>query len=243
MRDFRDAKAMAHALRDALKSRAIETSHSDSLELIAKAFGYDNWNILSAKIEAGKPHAGTAPALSTARAVDCYSEEGTLYCSFCGKSEDEVKALIAAPRIWICDECVELCTELIHDENPSPLWKVLRLLARGVKNGNEPYAVALAHIRDRPIQEVAAYVEHCRRQAEHNRIAAQVIRRRLAMAADEKLADDDVLNSPEFAHLHTMSKEELLALQREAQRGVQRCEDALRIGTSVLAEREPKRGA
>jgi hypothetical protein len=52
MRDFRDAKVMAHALRDALNSKAVETTHSEALELIAKAFGYDNWNILSAKIEA-----------------------------------------------------------------------------------------------------------------------------------------------------------------------------------------------
>ena len=52
MRDFRDAKAMARALRDALKAKAIETTHAETLELIAKAFGYENWNILSAKIEA-----------------------------------------------------------------------------------------------------------------------------------------------------------------------------------------------
>ena len=51
MRDFRDAKAMARALRDALKAKAVETTHAEALELIAKAFGYDNWNILSAKIE------------------------------------------------------------------------------------------------------------------------------------------------------------------------------------------------
>jgi hypothetical protein len=46
---------MAHALRDALKAKAVETTHSESLELIAKAFGYENWNILSAKIDAAKP--------------------------------------------------------------------------------------------------------------------------------------------------------------------------------------------
>jgi hypothetical protein len=61
MRDFRDAKAMAHALRDALKSRAVETTHSESLELIAKVFGYDNWNILAAKIEAAQPRGGATP--------------------------------------------------------------------------------------------------------------------------------------------------------------------------------------
>jgi hypothetical protein len=55
MRDFRDAKVMARALRDALKARAVETTHAEALELIAKAFGYDNWNILSAKIEAAEP--------------------------------------------------------------------------------------------------------------------------------------------------------------------------------------------
>jgi hypothetical protein len=45
MRDFRDAKAMARALRDALKAKAIETRHDEALELIAKAFDYENWNI------------------------------------------------------------------------------------------------------------------------------------------------------------------------------------------------------
>jgi HWE histidine kinase/Glyoxalase superfamily protein len=57
MRDFRDAKAMARALRDALKTKAIETTHTEALELIAKAFGYENSNILSAKIEEAEPSA------------------------------------------------------------------------------------------------------------------------------------------------------------------------------------------
>ena len=55
MRDFRDAKTMARALRDALKAKAVEVTHAEALELIAKAFGYDNLNILSAKIEAAEP--------------------------------------------------------------------------------------------------------------------------------------------------------------------------------------------
>jgi Glyoxalase superfamily protein len=64
MRDFRDAKAMARALRDALKSKAIETTHAEALELIAKAFGYKNWNILSAKIEAAEPKPSDEHSLS-----------------------------------------------------------------------------------------------------------------------------------------------------------------------------------
>src|SRR6266700_7053270 len=52
MRDFRDAKVMAHALRDGLNAKAVETTHSECLELLAKAFGCESWNVLSAKIEA-----------------------------------------------------------------------------------------------------------------------------------------------------------------------------------------------
>jgi transcription antitermination factor NusG len=59
MRDFRDAKTMARALREALKAKAIEITHAEALELIAKAFSYDNWNILSAKIEGTEPAGGS----------------------------------------------------------------------------------------------------------------------------------------------------------------------------------------
>ena len=73
MRDFRDAKAMAHALRDALKAKSVEITHSESLELIAKAFGYEDWNILSAKIaavqlrESGRAPAGRVQAIASPR--------------------------------------------------------------------------------------------------------------------------------------------------------------------------------
>ena len=39
-----------------------------------------------------------------------------LYCSFCGKSQHEVKKLIAGPSVFICDECVELCNDIIREE-------------------------------------------------------------------------------------------------------------------------------
>jgi hypothetical protein len=65
MRDFRDAKVMARALRDALKAQAIETTHTEALELIAKAFGCKSWNVLSAKIEAAEPKPIDERSLST----------------------------------------------------------------------------------------------------------------------------------------------------------------------------------
>jgi Glyoxalase superfamily protein len=64
MRDFRDAKAMARTLRDALKANAIEITHSECLELIAKTFGCENWNVLSAMIEGTR---STLPMTCAAR--------------------------------------------------------------------------------------------------------------------------------------------------------------------------------
>ena len=47
----------------------------------------------------------------------------TLYCSFCGKSQHEVKKLIAGPTVFICDECVELCMDIIREEHKSTVTK------------------------------------------------------------------------------------------------------------------------
>ena len=47
------------------------------------------------------------------------SSEKNLYCSFCGKSQHEVKKLIAGPSVFVCDECIDLCNEIIRDEVPS----------------------------------------------------------------------------------------------------------------------------
>ncbi len=53
--------------------------------------------------------------------------KNTLYCSFCGKSQHEVRKLIAGPTVFICDECVDLCTDIIQEESSAP-----RLLTEGV---------------------------------------------------------------------------------------------------------------
>jgi ATP-dependent Clp protease ATP-binding subunit ClpX len=49
--------------------------------------------------------------------------EKTLYCSFCGKSQHEVKKLIAGPSVFICDECIDLCNDIIRDELPATTVK------------------------------------------------------------------------------------------------------------------------
>jgi len=51
------------------------------------------------------------------------NNKNILYCSFCGKSQHEVKKLIAGPTVFICDECVELCMDIIKEENKDTLIK------------------------------------------------------------------------------------------------------------------------
>jgi ClpX C4-type zinc finger/Domain of unknown function (DUF1902) len=45
---------------------------------------------------------------------------GTCYCSFCGKSQHEVPKLIAGPAVFICDECVDLCSEIVEEKHGNP---------------------------------------------------------------------------------------------------------------------------
>ena len=51
------------------------------------------------------------------------NNKNILYCSFCGKSQHEVRKLIAGPTVFICDECVELCMDIIKEENKDTLVK------------------------------------------------------------------------------------------------------------------------
>jgi hypothetical protein len=71
MRDFRDAKAMAHTLRTALATKGHKVTHSESLELIAQAFGVADWNTLSAVVreEAASLHSNAAAPQSTTTAT------------------------------------------------------------------------------------------------------------------------------------------------------------------------------
>ncbi len=52
-----------------------------------------------------------------------HDSKNTLYCSFCGKSQHEVRKLIAGPTVFICDECVELCMDIIREENKNSYVK------------------------------------------------------------------------------------------------------------------------
>ena len=52
------------------------------------------------------------------------TEKDSLYCSFCGKNQKEVKKLIAGPTVFVCDECVELCMDIIKEDNKNNKSKI-----------------------------------------------------------------------------------------------------------------------
>jgi hypothetical protein len=52
----------------------------------------------------------------------------TLFCSFCGKNQKEVKKLIAGPAVYICDECIQLCSEIIEEETEKEAGDLANLM-------------------------------------------------------------------------------------------------------------------
>ena len=89
MRDFRDAKAMAKAMRETLATRNVDISHSEALEIVARQFGVETWNILSAKIEEKPPETGIAfeQAVPIVRIFDV-AKAHEFYLGFLGFSVD-----------------------------------------------------------------------------------------------------------------------------------------------------------
>ncbi|MCP8894013.1 VOC family protein [Shinella daejeonensis] len=91
MRDYRDAKAMAKAMREALAARDLQITHSEALEIVARQFGLETWNILSAKMEpAALPPAGNIAfeqAVPIVRIFDV-AKAHEFYLGFLGFSVD-----------------------------------------------------------------------------------------------------------------------------------------------------------
>jgi hypothetical protein len=216
MRDFRDAKAMAQSLRQALAANDLTITHSQALELIAKAFNEGSWNILAARIEAERP---ATPAAAVTGAP-------TLYCSFCGKPQQEVAMLIAGPSVSICNECVELCDDIIDDRSLAKLESEARAL--------DPNADPLAIVRERltamTTEQLAArkqrserWLHHIDRSLEQLTTGLEGRPRQWPPSTKDPLAGK--------------SPEQLAAQRREMQ--ARRAEVSARLGVTdaILAER------
>ena len=239
MRDFRDAKAMAHALRDALKTKSVETTHSESLELIAKAFGLDNWNVLSAKIDATVSRERDERAPLSAGTHEPGTQP-TMFCTFCGKSQHDVHTLIAGPSsTYICDECVVVCNDVIDGKDDQAFFS---LLNADEESGNQVSPAAVEHLGGQSTEELTSFVERIRRGTQLYRTIVQSIQDVLALRNSDAQADREALAAPRLAGLKDQSREELLAHRQRSERELKRHEQALRIAVTVLDGRRQSIG-
>src|SRR6266508_1095064 len=110
---------------------------------------------------------------------------GTLKCSFCGKSQNDVRKLIAGPTVYICDECIELCNDIIAEEWEEEKSKELRGLPKPaeIKNVLDQYVVGQE--RAKKILAVAVHNHYKRIEAggEVGEVVENIILR-LLQAAD-----------------------------------------------------------
>ncbi|MDI6907666.1 MAG: ATP-dependent Clp protease ATP-binding subunit ClpX [Thermoanaerobacterales bacterium] len=86
-----------------------------------------------------------------------FNEKGQLKCSFCGKLQDQVKKLVAGPGVYICDECIELCNEIIEEELSEDLGMELRDIPKPqeIKEYLDQYVIGQEHAKK--ILSVAVY--------------------------------------------------------------------------------------
>lgn len=95
--------------------------------------------------------------------------EKLLYCSFCGKSQHEVKKLIAGPSVYVCDECVELCNDIILEELEDETSTAIKKLPtpREINAILDDYVIGQA--RAKKILSVAVYNHYKRLEVKHKK--------------------------------------------------------------------------
>ncbi len=95
--------------------------------------------------------------------------EKLLYCSFCGKSQHEVKKLIAGPSVYVCDECVELCNDIILEELEDESSAAVKKLPtpREINGILDDYVIG--QVRAKKILSVAVYNHYKRLEVKHKK--------------------------------------------------------------------------
>jgi len=107
--------------------------------------------------------------MSDDRSTTSNDSEKLLYCSFCGKSQHEVKKLIAGPSVYVCDECVELCNDIILEELEDETSTAIKKLPtpREINAILDDYVIGQA--RAKKILSVAVYNHYKRLEVKHKK--------------------------------------------------------------------------
>ncbi len=97
------------------------------------------------------------------------SQGDVLRCSFCGKSQDEVKRLIAGPTAYICDECIDLCNDIILEEGVAEQSKARKRLLTPKELNNKLDEYIIGQTKAKKILSVAVYNHYKRNEANAGR--------------------------------------------------------------------------
>ncbi|MCG8427445.1 MAG: ATP-dependent Clp protease ATP-binding subunit ClpX, partial [Chromatiales bacterium] len=92
-----------------------------------------------------------------------------LYCSFCGKSQHEVRKLIAGPSVFICDECVELCNDIIREEMQEGTAEVSGNLPKPYEINEMLDQYVIGQARAKKVLSVAVYNHYKRLDVHSNK--------------------------------------------------------------------------
>ena len=115
--------------------------------------------------------------MSDDRTSNGNDSEKLLYCSFCGKSQHEVKKLIAGPSVYVCDECVELCNDIILEELEDETSSAIKKLPtpREINTILDDYVIGQA--RAKKILSVAVYNHYKRLEVKHKKRRYRIIKK------------------------------------------------------------------
>jgi hypothetical protein len=143
-----------------------------------------------------------AAQLATSK-VDNEKGGAALQCSFCAKSQFQIRKLIAGPKVFICDECVSLCGEILEDENEFDVFGA---------GDDDAWS---AYVRERGAAALGGHVTRAKNHVAHWRNSLEQIKRKLASKAGNGGQAEGVAD--------------LVALKERHERALRRFEEALRL--------------